>query len=180
MEHVGAVSQSEKPFLVVALDIFYCLWVKSLVRALLFIDIHLISVGLISELRFIVLDIGYLLSLTELVLWLIVHVCCVPALVWFCSAISHPATPTSCDLRPARCSTARQLELPDWGIMRNRSYWYLLRTQQHKVFPTKGLEEELVFVSFLRFCSGVNMDCFILKMVWYVVILVHDFLSALC
>lgn len=68
MEHVGAVSQSEKPFLVVALDIFYCLWVKSLVRALLFIDIHLISVGLISELRFIVLDIGYLLSLTELVL----------------------------------------------------------------------------------------------------------------
>lgn len=47
MEHLGAVSRSEKPFLAVALDIFYCLWVKSL--ALLFINIHLVSVGLISE-----------------------------------------------------------------------------------------------------------------------------------
>lgn len=56
LEHLGAVNRSEKPFLAVALDIFCCLWVKSL--ALLFINIHLVSVGLIIEC--IALGIAYL------------------------------------------------------------------------------------------------------------------------
>lgn len=42
------------------------------------------------------------------------------------------------------------------------------------MFTTKGLEEELVFV----FCSGVITQCFILKI--NVVVLVREFLSALC
>ena len=53
-------------------------------------------------------------------------------------------------------------------IMRNFSYRYELWTQQLKVFPSKGLEEELVFVSFLRFCTAINIECFILKINWMV------------
>ena len=48
----------------------------------------------------------------------------------------------------------------------DRSYRYVLYTQQHEMFPTEGLEEVLVFLSFFHFCAEDNMKsvvfCFFL------------------
>ena len=63
--------------------------------------------------------------------------------------------PPSCILSPAQRRTTGQLELWDQGVPTiitwSRATAVTGMCYKHEVFPTKGLEEKLVFVSFFRF-----------------------------